>query len=154
MTGSLTPAFKFTAITAPFVKLVDDVDSNTFDILSLVGEEFVNDARLNGSYMDHTGNLRASIGYVIYKDRKIVKEFIQKGTDQEGQQEASDIANNLEALIFLSGGSESLIKDGWALFVFAGMNYGIWVEAHGFDVLSAFAPNAARKLTGLIQERM
>ena len=36
--------------------------------LSIIGERCINEARLKGSYTDHTGNLRSSVGYVIVED--------------------------------------------------------------------------------------
>jgi len=39
----------------------------TISRLQYIGETFINDARTNGNYLDQTGNLRSSIGYVIFE---------------------------------------------------------------------------------------
>ena len=41
--------------------------------LSIIGERCINEARLKGSYTDHTGNLRSSVGYVIVEDGQIAQ---------------------------------------------------------------------------------
>ena len=136
LTANFTPALMF----APLVNLVSDVDRETFEILSFVGESFVNDARLNGDYGDITGNLRSSIGYVIYHNKDVAKQFIQKG--EEGRETALDVASELKELA---------VKDGWTLFVFAGMNYGVWVEAKGYNVLTAYANDAEKLVAELVK---
>lgn len=53
------------------------------NLLQRTGEEFVKIARLEGNYIDHTGNLRSSIGYVIVKDGRIVGKNFQL-SEKEG----------------------------------------------------------------------
>jgi hypothetical protein len=90
--------------------------------LRYVGEACVSEARENGSYMDQTGNLRSSIGYVIAEDgRKIVENVEQssKGTEKtKGVREARAF---MDELIGRSG-------KGIHLIVVAGMNYAEHVE--------------------------
>jgi len=107
--------------------------------LQLVGEKFVTNARNDGAYKDHTGNLRSSVGYVILKDgiqiAQNFKAFPQvdpkaKGAGQgveKAQAAIDEIAAKLAAQY-----PRSLI-----LICVAGMDYAAAVESKGFDVITA-----------------
>lgn len=102
--------------------------------LQFLGEEFVNKARGLDTYQDRTGNLRASIGYIILKDGKIVDQnFLAspRGTDKTGgiafaRQVAGEVANDF--------------PEGFVLIGVAGMSYARYVEDKGFDVITGSAP--------------
>ena len=99
--------------------------------LSYIGESVIGEARKNGAYEDQTGNLRSSVGYVILNNGKTVLENIQKsdrGTDRStGVQVAKDFIQEI---------SERYKKD-FVLIVVAGMDYAVYVEAMGLNVLSS-----------------
>ena len=42
--------------------------------LSYVGEQCLTEARSTNSYKDQTGNLRSSIGYIIVKDGRVIRQ--------------------------------------------------------------------------------
>jgi peptidoglycan/xylan/chitin deacetylase (PgdA/CDA1 family) len=104
-------------------------EENLVLILHRIGQEAVNWARENGSYTDRTGNLRNSIGYVIFKDGA---DIAFKG-NQPAQQ-------NKDLIIRLVKGK--IPAQGYALVVYAGMEYGIYVEAKGYIVLSGALENS------------
>ncbi|HPB87826.1 MAG TPA: hypothetical protein PLP59_09915 [Thermotogota bacterium] len=95
--------------------------------LHRIGQEAVNWARDNGTYMDHTGNLRNSIGYAIYKDRRLI-DWVH---DDGGHSQAHSNAITARTLF-----EQAVPDNGYACVVFAGMEYGIYVEAKGYTVLS------------------
>lgn len=103
-------------------------------VLALVraGEYFVKIARKSGKYVDHTGNLRSSIGYVIVSDGDIVEEDFQVsskgGTDKEtGKKEAKKLALQVA----------ETHNEGLVLVGVAGMEYAVCVEAiEGKEVIS------------------
>ena len=95
-------------------------------VLASVGEQIVDEARMNGTYQDRTGNLRGSIAYVIVFNGDIVDRNF-KGT-AEGQADAWKLIRDL---IAEHGDREAII-----LIVVAGMNYGLAVESKGYDVIS------------------
>ena len=103
--------------------------------LSFIGEEFLNKARVNADFIDRTGNLRSSIGYMIFKDGTNIFENIQKANKGTDKQTGFDKANDFE--------SEVNVPDGFVLVVFAGMEYAIYVEASGRDVLTGSAPSSS-----------
>ena len=95
--------------------------------LHRIGQEAVNWARDNGTYVDRTGNLRNSIGYAIYKDRRLI-DWVH---DDGGHSQAHSNAITARTLF-----EQAVPDNGYACVVFAGMEYGIYVEAKGYTVLS------------------
>lgn len=108
------------------------------DLLQRTGEEFVKIARLEGNYIDHTGNLRSSIGYVIVKDGSIAGRNFQvseqAGTDkQTGRREGEQLAMDLV----------KTFSKGYVMIGVAGMKYAVFVEAmENKDVLTRAADKA------------
>ena len=107
--------------------------------LMRLGEECVIEAKdrpMEESWVDHTGNLRSSIGYVIVYDGEIVQtssfETIKEGTagSNEGKRLAVSLAEKY--------------KKGFALIVVAGMNYAEKVEALDSKCVLASAELYAR----------
>lgn len=105
--------------------------------LCYVGEAAVAAARREGSYTDQTGNLRASIGYVVlYADGAEAGSGGFHGAGQGGGKEYA-----------LRLAREAL--QGPVLVVTAGMRYARYVAARGYDVLDSaelVARDLARRL--------
>lgn len=112
--------------------------------LPIIGEKCVNHARNLPSlsrddprakfphqpnYIDDTGNLRSSIGYVLIIDGQIVAEssFEAVKNGKQGSDEGKTFAESLV----------SNYPDGIALVVVAGMHYAEYVAAKGYDVLDS-----------------
>jgi type IV secretory pathway VirB6-like protein len=105
------------------------------DVLHAVGEQFIADARNNGTYTDRTGNLRSSIGYIIYKDGKPFNDSFP-GNKTDGIRTWPQVAS----------GQAKVPQKGFALVVVAGMNYALYVEAKNYDVITGSSYDAAEKL--------
>lgn len=106
--------------------------------LNYVGLECVKEARKNGKYTDRTGNLRSSIGYVVLENGiPIKKGGYQKvlSTATEAQAKSDSLISSLAATY----------KTGLVLIVLAGMDYAVYVEAKGYNVLNS-AETLAKKL--------
>lgn len=102
-----------------------------YQTLLRAGEEFLNKARVNGNYTDRTGNLRASIGYIILNNGKILTQSFggsKKDGASQGQKVAKEIAQRY--------------TKGFVLIGVAGMNYAAYVEAKSYDVISGSAPGS------------
>lgn len=97
------------------IKRIENVLINT---LKYVGEKAIADARTNGNYIDRTGNLRNSIGYIIHVNGNMVYSELSSLN--------SDFANSLSAR-----------NKGISLIVVAGMNYAEHVEALGRNVITS-----------------
>lgn len=114
--------------------------------LARLGEEGVNEARLNGSYTDRTGNLRSSIGYVMAKGGNVITssnfakiigndnpDNIPVNGDEIGKKLATDAAKRLS-------------KDGFALVMVAGMEYASYVADRGYNVLDSAEMHVRERL--------
>lgn len=99
--------------------------------LSYIGESAISEARENGDYMDQTGNLRSSVGYVILNNGKTVLENIQRSERGTDRSTGVQVAKN-----FIQEISEKY-KNDFVLIVVAGMDYAVYVEALGRNVLSS-----------------
>ncbi len=95
------------------------------------GDEFVDDALENRTFDDRTGNLAASIGYMILKDgQEIGSRF--DGETSEGVNNAKRIAAEVAANH----------NRGFVLIGVAGMSYAAAVESMGYDVITGSAPKS------------
>lgn len=136
--SGLTPLWKKSDIRKLFDKLGERAEFVIMDLLQRTGEEFVKIARLEGNYIDHTGNLRSSIGYVIVKDGSIAGRNFQlseqAGTDkQTGKREGEQLAMDLV----------KTFTKGYVMIGVAGMKYAVFVEAmENKDVLTRAADKA------------
>lgn len=107
-----------------FRHMQDEYDRKTVDWLASLGERVVKYAREHGNYIDRTGNLRNSIGYVVVQYGQVQRENF--GGGDEPRQRARSYA--LEVTRGLSPNKTYLV---WV----AGMEYARYVEAKGYEVL-------------------
>ena len=121
---------------------VDNVDNAVLEGFKYAGETFIRHARLNREFEDDTGNLQSSIGYIIGKDGKEMFEAVN-GADEYIQEHEGRAEGLRLARAVLKENS-----NGWVLIGVAGMEYGIYVEARGINVISFSVPGAQK----LIQE--
>ena len=107
---------------------VEELINETIYKLSYIGENVVNTARLSGEYLDQTGNLRSSIGYIISIDGEIIRqgEFNVVKDGKDGTKSGEALAQAL-----------AKTSKGITLIVVAGMHYAIYVSAKGLDVLDS-----------------
>lgn len=99
------------------------------NMLAYIGNEVVTTARTSHKYKDQTGNLTSSIGYCVLRNGKSISESVfdvvnngQKGSDK-GRNFLAELADKY--------------NDGIALIVVAGMEYAVYVNAKGLDVLDS-----------------
>lgn len=114
--------------------------------LQYMGEECVNYARSRPAeigFKDVTGNLRSSMGYTVYNNgNKVVGKFETVGSGLDGTTEGQRVADKVA----------KGYKSGFVLVVVAGMNYAVYVESLGRDVLSGAAMLAEKKLPDLLKQ--
>ena len=126
----LEPNFSLKSITQKLEKEIANINNAVLNELKYVALEFVKTARsktdMQGSFEDQTGNLRSSIGYLIFKNGQPVDEnFDVTAQGQEGKR-----------LGYEYGVNRSQSELGYVLIVVAGMNYAVYVESKGFDVIT------------------
>lgn len=109
---------------------VDDLINVASMAMKMACDNVVRDARLLDTYTDQTGNLRSSIGYVIYDNgAEIYQSFEARGMStggEEGVKKAMELASNV-AIAY----GEQLVA-----VVVAGMDYAVYVESKGLDVIT------------------
>lgn len=131
---------------------VERAEMLTIRALAYLGEKCVIEAKhrpQNESWIDRTGNLRSSIGYVIYHKGRLVQEFgfTGKGALTNKRLEGKTIGKDFAEKIAKSLDGE------FALVVVAGMNYAEYVEAMDNKVVLASAELLARKeLSSMMQK--
>lgn len=122
----------------------DNARKVIIDRLCYIGSLCVNEARENGRYNNPTGNLRSSIGYEVVVDgqvyEKSVVEMTKNGT--EGRKEADAYLSRLV----------SEHKTGISLIVVAGMNYAVYVEGRGKNVLTSAKLLAERLVPQMLEQ--
>lgn len=106
-----------------------------------VGEACLREARLNGNYIDRTGNLRNSIGYAVLFNGKVIQESTYANT--EGGQKGK---KHLDAL-------KKQYQTGIVLVVSTGMSYAAYVEARNYNVITS-AELLANKLVPQIMKQL
>lgn len=135
-------------------KLQEIYDRKSITFLQSVGERVVKKARIAGSYMDRTANLRNSIGYIIVQYGYVVNssfdgnispnpKYANEANSEEAKQSSYKYATRIAA---------TLSKKKTYLIVVAGMNYAKYVEARGYDVLQSSESWVEASANTLIRE--
>ena len=125
-----TPLSEFDMSIDQFAK---EAQQAIIDTLIYVGESCITEARDNGNYIDQTGNLRSSIGYCVVKDGRIVRKNVVSET--KGGKPATSQGNSMAEAHLSRLASEH--STGICMIVVAGMNYAVYVESRGKNVLSS-----------------
>lgn len=125
-------------------KAAENVRNVIIDTLCEVGSRCITEARDNGNYVDQTGNLRSSIGYAVVVDGQIVRSKVS-------EQVKEGVAGKGEATAFLSR-LASEHKTGICLIVVAGMNYAVYVEGRGKNVLTSAKLLADRLVPQMLEQ--
>jgi hypothetical protein len=144
----ITPRFNQNDINRQIQNAKNQIDERIIGILKYTGEMSIKVAREEGSYRDVTGNLRSSIGYVIYAGGRKVAETFEMANGGTGKGKSAAIAT---ARAYASGIAEKWSGDNdYVLVVVAGMNYASSVESRGLNVLVTAEQYAESALPRLI----
>lgn len=143
------PVHTNAGVHARFVEFAKRIHKAMITVLQYIGEECVRQARENGNYIDHTGNLRNSIGYVLLYDGKIISKNFEERIQNE-------VDNKTKKIGMLEGEklAKKLAQDftkGYALIVVAGMNYAYYVESLNKEVLDGAERYAMRVVPMMIK---
>lgn len=140
---AFVPNFSQSDIRARINKFLEVVERKQIERLQYLGEMCVTHAREippQIGFTDQTGNLRSSIGYTVFKNG-IAVHAGYSGTG-EGMKAGQQLAEKVGAKY----------KAGISLVVTAGMNYAVYVEAKGRDVLSSAEILAKQELPKMLSE--
>lgn len=127
-------------------RFLRQIEKQQIRILLDLGEKCVEHARNippEQGFTDRTGNLRSSIGYVLFNDGEpILDNFVSMRGATTGVDKGKQIAQNAAVRH----------PSGLCLVVVAGMDYAIHVEAKGRDVLTSAETLAKRELPRMIND--
>jgi len=138
----MIPKFTTKQLEAQLISWAAQNERKFIIALGYIGEDFVNRARSIDTYLDDTGNLRSSIGYVIAKNGRILKRnYKQVGDGNEG------VTNGLN----LADEAAAEHPRGIVLIVTAGMEYALPLESMNYDVLTGSIPSERQVLESFHQ---
>lgn len=142
----IEPQFDQGLIRKRMTAFLEVIEEKQIERLQMLGEMCVTHARLippEVGFRDQTGNLRSSIGYMIFKDGVVIHtgyKQVQGGNEgvNAGQTLAKKVAQKY--------------TNGIVLVVTAGMNYAIHVESKGRDVLTSAESLARQELPKMVEK--
>ena len=137
----LIPQFGPGQFAKDLAKFAKEQEKKFIETLQFIGETFVNEARSKRTYQDQTGNLRSSIGYAVVKNGKVRNFNVQRAATE----------GKIEAAEFVTVKVAEQPQKGIYLIVFAGMEYALYVEAKGYDVLTGSKPSR-REVIGIFKD--
>lgn len=127
----ITAKFTEKDVDKTFQRFLDAIEKRVIERFQMLGEMCVEHVKLlppEIGFRDQTGNLRSSIGYVVfYKGTIVHGKFEQALSGSEGARTGRSLAESIG----------SRYPDDIVLVVVAGMNYALHVEARGKDVLAS-----------------
>jgi len=143
----ITPNFDFESIHKYLSDFQKRIVLAQIETLKYLGELCVKRAKLipkSIGFEDQTGNLRSSLGYVVFVDGIAVDEFFELVLNgQEGIKQGRSLAYKV--------GSEN--NEGLVLVVVAGMNYALHLEAkYNRDVLTSTEHFAIQELPRMLND--
>lgn len=134
----IVPKFNLTQVEKMLKVTAEILEANIIRALRFLGEECVNEARANGNYKDQTSNLRNSIGYAIIANGRLVDG--RYGDTRDELKQSKQIVNEVS----------TSYPTGYVLTVIAGMNYAVYVESKGYNVLTTAELHAETKVKEML----
>lgn len=112
--------------------------------LQIIGEQAITIARTSHRYLDQTGNLTSSIGYVITENGSVIfaSSFNAVKEGNDGAVTGRELALQLA----------SEFSSDYALIVVAGMHYAAHVEARGLGGMTAAELDAKNEVERLVNK--
>lgn len=142
----IKPTFKTGDVRERFDAFLDAIQRKQIARLQRIGEKCLAYAREShpNDWQDQTGNLRSSVGYMVFVDgvavhnspfNQVSARVTRDGVTYNGGQQGENLCKRI--------GSET---HGIALVMVAGMDYAVHVESKGRDVLTGAEHLAEREL--------
>lgn len=128
-----------------FDAFLGQIQEQQINALLYLGEKCVAHARSipkEQGFEDQTGNLRSSIGYAVFIDGVAVHSFYE---ETKGGAVGAKAGQKLSVKI-----GERI--NGVCLVVTAGMNYALYVESRGRDVIASAEQLAERELPRMLEK--
>ena len=142
----VTSSFDANAMRNQFASFVDQIEVQQIKRLQLLGEKCITEARNNRGYMMQTGALASSTGYTIFKDGVAIHNDFSAADGATGDGAARGLKQG--QAIAQQVGQETT---GLCLVVVAGMNYAMYVESRGKNVLASAEKLAESELPRMLE---
>ena len=137
--------FNETDVKKRFNAFLAVIEKKQIERLQYLGEKCVAHARTipaEVGFMDQTGNLRSSIGYMVFKNGVAIHDnYVQTKEGNKGVKAGQRLAKKVG----------SKYPKGIVLVVTAGMNYAVHDESKGRDVLTSAESLARQELPKMIE---
>lgn len=127
-------------------EMTENVQNALVSVLTDVGLQCVREARDSGSYMDQTGNLRSSIGFVVTREGRIEEKCLSDGVGDGKAVTKEGVAKSDALLSRLAASYQQDVS----LIVAAGMDYAVYVEGMGKNVLTSASLLADRLIPQML----
>ena len=115
---NIKPQFKPSVIEDNIKGFIEAIHDKVILVLIQLADRHAEDLRSNAEFMNHTFNLRSSLGAVVFRNGKIVHEnFMLVGGGNEGFDKGRKIAK------------ENVPPIGLGMMLIAGEDYALYVEA-------------------------
>lgn len=147
----ITPKFTTDDIRRRFDRFLEAIERLELKRLQYLGEMCVTHARsipADRGFHDRTGNLRSSIGYVIFKDGVAIQDNFAEVNGPEG----GNAAEAIQKAKTVADRAARKHPTGFCFVVTAGMEYAIYVESKGRDVLASAEALARREMPKMMEE--
>ncbi|WP_018629189.1 hypothetical protein [Niabella aurantiaca] len=144
----IVPQFTTFQIKEYMLKNIERYEATILDAFKRTGEKAVAYMRSLNTFKDQTANLRNSEGYIIYKDGELA--FESYPNDASGPKEGPKVGASIGKGLAIEVAQQFAPRKGFIIVVTAGMEYALYVEAKGYDVITGGAREAAR----FIKDRM
>ncbi|WP_144034481.1 hypothetical protein [Sphingobacterium sp. 1.A.5] len=123
-----------------FKNFRDSIDDKAILVLIELADKSASDLRQNADFMNHTYNLRSSLGAVVFRNGMIVHEnFEAVSAGSDGLEKGKQVAQN------------NIPSTGLGMMLVAGEDYALYVEARDNKwVISGSSMRLAKLLQNLI----
>jgi len=122
----LTPKYTKSDVSQYISLVLLETQRRIVEVFKQDGKTFVDSAKAmtaaQGSFKDHTFDLRSSIGYYIYAGNTLVDSYFSGNA--AGKEAADEAVKNIPRI------------NGYQLIGIAGKFYAIYVESKGYNVIS------------------
>ena len=125
-------------------------EDTLLSVFNRAGEDAVRYMRSLNTFKDQTANLRNSEGFAVYRDRMIIYNGYPNNTT--GKSKGPRIGASIGRQLADDVAKEFAPSKGFLLVVTAGMEYAIYVEAKGHDVITGGSKQGARFLKRRMRE--
>jgi len=136
---TIKPKFEMSDVKNQFDEFKNNINDHVVEVLKSLADSTADNARKNAEFLNHTFNLRSSLGTVVFRDGSIVHRNFKDVGGDDGYQKAITVAES------------NIPSSGIGMMLVAGEDYALYVEAkHNKWVISGSSLELSKTLQKLI----